>query len=101
MFTRRLAASGAPSATHRGSPSVRHRAAPEKVVSGGAECPSCHTVSAKAYDNAGDVLSIKDLTNQYGAGPDDNQCFTYDYFQRLSAAWTPGNGNCAVGGCGG
>src|SRR5262249_23572200 len=49
-----------------------------------------------AYNNAGSVTSTKDLTNQYGAGPDDNQCFTYDYFTRLSAAWTPGNGDCSA-----
>lgn len=48
------------------------------------------------YNDAGSVTSIKDLTNQYGAGPDDNQCFSYDYFARLSAAWTPANGNCAA-----
>ncbi|MEV4139287.1 RHS repeat-associated core domain-containing protein [Dactylosporangium sp. NPDC049742] len=48
------------------------------------------------YDNAGNVTSIKDLTAQYGAGPDDNQCFKYDYAQRLTNAWTPASGTCAA-----
>ena len=47
-----------------------------------------------AYDDSGKITSIKDLTAQYGAGPDDNQCFRYDYLQRLTNAWTPANGNC-------
>jgi RHS repeat-associated protein len=48
------------------------------------------------YDAAGNVLSIKDLTNRYGAGPDDNQCFGYDYLRRLTQAWTPANGDCTA-----
>ena len=48
------------------------------------------------YDVAGNITAIKDLTNQYGAGPDDNQCFRYDYFRRLTHAWTPANGVCGT-----
>ncbi|GIM89932.1 RHS repeat domain-containing protein [Paractinoplanes toevensis] len=48
------------------------------------------------YDAAGNVLSIKDKTAQYGAGPDDNQCFRYDYYSRLTEAFTPADGNCAA-----
>ncbi|MEV4133041.1 RHS repeat-associated core domain-containing protein [Dactylosporangium sp. NPDC049742] len=48
------------------------------------------------YDDVDNVTSAKDLTNQYGAGPDDNQCFKYDHFQRLTNAWTPANGNCTT-----
>ncbi|MEV4134785.1 RHS repeat-associated core domain-containing protein [Dactylosporangium sp. NPDC049742] len=48
------------------------------------------------YDTIGNVTGIKDLTNQYGAGPDDNQCFRYDYFRRLVHAWTPANGACGT-----
>ncbi|WP_327587297.1 type IV secretion protein Rhs [Nonomuraea sp. NBC_00507] len=49
-----------------------------------------------AYDDSGNVTSIKDKTDQYGAGPDDNQCYGYDYLRRLTEAWTPGNGDCAA-----
>ncbi|WP_283133706.1 RHS repeat-associated core domain-containing protein [Rhizohabitans arisaemae] len=47
-------------------------------------------------DDAGNVTSIKDLTSQYGAGPDDNQCLRYDHLARLKDAWTPADGNCAA-----
>ena len=47
------------------------------------------------YDNAGNIRSIKDKTAQYpGGAPDDNQCFTLDYLQRITEAWTPTSGNC-------
>ncbi|MEV4141658.1 RHS repeat-associated core domain-containing protein [Dactylosporangium sp. NPDC049742] len=48
------------------------------------------------YDNSGKITSVKDQTAQYGAGPDDNQCFRYDHLQRLTNAWTPSNGNCST-----
>ena len=49
-----------------------------------------------SYDAAGNVTSIKDLTAQYSAGPDDNQCFQFDHLRRLTEAWTPTDGNCAA-----
>ncbi|SDI90723.1 RHS repeat-associated core domain-containing protein [Frankineae bacterium MT45] len=45
-----------------------------------------------AYDNAGNVLSA---TNTPAGQPADTQCFSYDYLQRLSQAWTPSTGGCA------
>jgi RHS repeat-associated protein len=48
------------------------------------------------YDPAGNMTSIADRTAQYGGGPDDTQCFTYDPQGRLADAWTPANGNCAT-----
>ncbi|MEV4136545.1 RHS repeat-associated core domain-containing protein [Dactylosporangium sp. NPDC049742] len=48
------------------------------------------------YENSGRIKSVRDLTNQYGAGPDDNQCFRYDYLQHLTNAWTPANGDCTA-----
>ncbi|WP_435191946.1 RHS repeat-associated core domain-containing protein [Streptomyces sp. bgisy126] len=44
-----------------------------------------------SYDASGNVTSIK---NKAGTG--DNQCFTYDGYRRLAAAWTPSSGDCAV-----
>ncbi|MFI9381437.1 RHS repeat-associated core domain-containing protein [Kutzneria sp. NPDC052558] len=41
---------------------------------------------AYAYDNAGNIKSIVDTPLGSAA---DVQCFTTDYLQRLSAAWTP------------
>ncbi|WP_018349903.1 polymorphic toxin-type HINT domain-containing protein [Longispora albida] len=47
-----------------------------------------------SYNAAGNITALKDKTNQYGAGPDDNQCFKYDYLQRIKDAWTPASGSC-------
>ncbi|MDQ2837191.1 MAG: hypothetical protein M3Y42_03055 [Actinomycetota bacterium] len=44
-----------------------------------------------SYDNAGDVTTIN---NAPSIGPADTQCFTYDYLQRLTQAWTPSDSNC-------
>ncbi|GAA3295249.1 RHS repeat-associated core domain-containing protein [Dactylosporangium vinaceum] len=49
-----------------------------------------------SYDNSGRITMLKDLTAQYSAGPDDNQCFRYDYLQHLTNAWTPTNGDCGA-----
>ncbi|WP_018543808.1 polymorphic toxin-type HINT domain-containing protein [Streptomyces sp. LaPpAH-108] len=43
------------------------------------------------YDQAGNVLSVAD---QSRAGT-DNQCFTYDYLRRLTAAWAEGDTTCS------
>ncbi len=55
-----------------------------------------------AYDPAGNTKKIADTP--IGAST-DNQCFRYDYVQRLVEAWTPGSGDCdadpAAGGLGG
>jgi len=39
-----------------------------------------------SYDDAGDVTAISDASTAAGT---DNQCFGYDYLQRLTTAWTP------------
>jgi RHS repeat-associated protein len=43
------------------------------------------------YDNADDITKI---ANTPGGGTADTQCFTNDYLQRLTEAWTPANGDC-------
>ncbi|GAA3817422.1 RHS repeat-associated core domain-containing protein [Amycolatopsis tucumanensis] len=48
---------------------------------------------AYTYDAAGDITKIADTP--LGA-PSDNQCFGYDYLQRLTEAWTPASGDCAA-----
>jgi RHS repeat-associated protein len=48
--------------------------------------------STYGYDDAGNVTSI--ATNSSTLA-DETQCFTYDYLQNLTNAWTPGSGNCA------
>ncbi|MEU4828220.1 polymorphic toxin-type HINT domain-containing protein [Actinomadura sp. NPDC023710] len=45
------------------------------------------------YTDAGSIRSI--LTNAAGKSP-DRQCFTYDYAQRLSEAWSTTNSDCNV-----
>ncbi|WP_051367095.1 RHS repeat domain-containing protein [Hamadaea tsunoensis] len=49
-----------------------------------------------AYDNAGNVLSVQDHTAKHGGGKDDDQCFRYDGYRQLLAAWTPSTGDCAA-----
>lgn len=44
------------------------------------------------YDDAGNVESIADLTQERAA---DVQCFRYDHLRRLTEAWTPG-GDCSA-----
>jgi RHS repeat-associated protein len=51
---------------------------------------------ATGYDNAGNVVSIKDRTKQYGGPDDDNQCFRYGPQRRLAEAWTPAGGDCSA-----
>jgi RHS repeat-associated protein len=48
-----------------------------------------------AYDPAGNVLSVKDVPNTFGKAA-DKQCFAYDALRRLTEAWTPGTGDCAL-----
>jgi len=47
-----------------------------------------------AYNQAGDIVSLRDKLAQYGAASDDNQCFHYDYLRRMDNAWTPANSDC-------
>ncbi|MEV4603493.1 RHS repeat-associated core domain-containing protein [Amycolatopsis sp. NPDC049253] len=44
-----------------------------------------------AYNPAGNITSISDTPLDQ---PADNQCFRYDYLQRLTDAWTPSAGAC-------
>ncbi|MGW2820690.1 RHS repeat-associated core domain-containing protein [Streptomyces sp. NPDC001443] len=44
------------------------------------------------YDESGDVLSISDASRD----GTDNQCFQYDYLQRLTEAWAQGTTGCAA-----
>ncbi|WP_420037233.1 RHS repeat domain-containing protein [Streptomyces sp. cg28] len=48
-----------------------------------------------AYDDTGNVTSIKDATTLGGTSSADNQCYGYDGHRRLTEAWTPADGNCA------
>jgi RHS repeat-associated protein len=50
------------------------------------------------YDTAGNVTSISDPTDLGGTSKADNQCFTYDDYQRLTEAWTPTTADCATTG---
>ena len=49
-----------------------------------------------AYDDTGNVTSIKDPTTLGGTSAADNQCFSYDGHRRLTEAWTPADGNCGA-----
>ncbi|WP_433073379.1 RHS repeat-associated core domain-containing protein [Dactylosporangium sp. CA-052675] len=42
------------------------------------------------YDASGNVLGERELVTG------DNQCFGYDFAQRLTEAWTPASGDCAA-----
>ncbi|MCD5353835.1 polymorphic toxin-type HINT domain-containing protein [Kineosporia mesophila] len=46
------------------------------------------------YTDSGNVTSIKDAPE--GGQPSETQCFTYDYRQRLSEAWTPTSLSCTA-----
>lgn len=48
-----------------------------------------------AYDDAGNVLSAKDKPTAAGRAA-DQQCYQYDSLRRLTEAWTPATGNCAL-----
>ncbi|MCX4855669.1 hypothetical protein OG426_44295 [Streptomyces canus] len=48
------------------------------------------------YDDAGNVTSTFDTANLSGTGKTDYQCFTYDAYQRLTEAWTPGTPSCGT-----
>lgn len=44
------------------------------------------------YDQAGNILSVSDVSRT----GTDTQCFTYDYLQRMTEAWTQGDQTCAT-----
>lgn len=44
--------------------------------------------STYSYDPSGQVTQIDDTQGPKGSAPVDDQCFTYDALDRLSAAWT-------------
>lgn len=46
-----------------------------------------------SYDDAGSITKIADTPS---GGTADTQCYGYDYLQRLTDAWTPTDGDCAV-----
>lgn len=52
-------------------------------------------VARYSYDQAGNVLGIKNNPTATGVNP-DRQCFSYDGLRRLTNAWTPNNGDCAT-----
>ncbi|MCF4123106.1 hypothetical protein L1785_19220 [Antribacter sp. KLBMP9083] len=52
-------------------------------------------VARYSYDDAGNVLGIKNNPTVAGVSP-DRQCFTYDGLRRLTDAWTPNDGDCAT-----
>jgi RHS repeat-associated protein len=52
-------------------------------------------VARYSYDDAGNVLGIKNNPTAAGVNP-DRQCFSYDGLRRLTEAWTPNNGDCAT-----
>ncbi|MEU6122594.1 polymorphic toxin-type HINT domain-containing protein [Streptomyces sp. NPDC047123] len=43
------------------------------------------------YDEAGNILSVSDVSRT----GTDTQCFSYDYLQRMTEAWTQGDKTCA------
>ncbi|MET7743254.1 RHS repeat-associated core domain-containing protein [Streptomyces sp. NPDC005385] len=49
-----------------------------------------------AYDDTGNVTSIKDPTTLGGTSAADNQCFVYDGHRRMTEAWTPADGDCTA-----
>ena len=48
------------------------------------------------YDDTGNVTSISDPTVLGGTGKADDQCFTYDGYQRMTEAWTPATADCST-----
>ncbi|NUT23898.1 MAG: RHS repeat-associated core domain-containing protein [Hamadaea sp.] len=55
--------------------------------------PTNLTDAFYTYDATGNMTKIRDVAS---SGPDDYQCFSYDYLRRLNDAWTPADGNCAT-----
>jgi RHS repeat-associated protein len=49
-----------------------------------------------SYDPAGNITRIRNQPGADTGEPADTQCFQHDYLRRMTGAWTPGDGNCAV-----
>lgn len=49
-----------------------------------------------SYDHAGNITRIHNQPGADTGEPADTQCFQQDYLRRMTAAWTPGDGNCAT-----
>ncbi|MFC9689156.1 RHS repeat domain-containing protein [Kribbella sp. NPDC056951] len=45
-----------------------------------------------SYDAAGNITEVTDTPTTQAVA--DRQCFDYDYYRRLTQAWTPAGGNC-------
>ncbi|BBB00170.1 hypothetical protein RVR_7118 [Actinacidiphila reveromycinica] len=56
------------------------------------DVPGTDKSSTYGYDEAGDITSIDDVSRD----GTDNQCFQYDYLQRLTEAWAQGTGACTT-----
>ncbi|WP_250009800.1 RHS repeat-associated core domain-containing protein [Actinoplanes sp. M2I2] len=54
--------------------------------------PYIQSETTYQYDKAGNITKVVDTAPD----ADDNQCFTYDHLRRLTQAWTPAAGDCAV-----
>ncbi len=50
------------------------------------------------YDDAGNVTHVFDSVGQNGKSTTDNECYTYDGYDRLTDAWTPSAADCATAG---
>ncbi|GIH20533.1 RHS repeat-associated core domain-containing protein [Rugosimonospora africana] len=48
------------------------------------------------YDPGGNVRKMTDAPDPGTGSTTDTQCFTVDYLQRLTDAWTPANGDCST-----
>src|ERR1051325_6655767 len=58
-----------------------------------------HGMVCTSVPLATQVGNITRIHNQPGADtgePADTQCFQHDYLRRMTGAWTPRDGNCAV-----
>ncbi|MGW3059025.1 RHS repeat-associated core domain-containing protein [Streptomyces goshikiensis] len=71
---------------------VTHRVV-DALIDRQANSPGALSTIHYTYDPAGNITRIRDDQND-GTVPDD-QCFTYDWAQRLSEAWTTGDA-CAT-----
>jgi len=55
------------------------------------DVPGTDRSATYGYDQAGNITSIDDVSRD----GTDNQCFQYDYLQRLTEAWAQGTGTCS------
>ncbi|GAA0452943.1 hypothetical protein Ade02nite_01020 [Paractinoplanes deccanensis] len=55
--------------------------------------PAVLSETSYEYDPAGNITKVVDAAPD---PQDDTQCFTFDYLDRLTEAWTPANGDCTA-----